>query len=154
MPQLARPLRAPERAAAGPRISGPAMPQHTQATPPCRAIMLEAAGWRLGAPSSRHARLRPRFASPEAGGRMHQVSARPRPAGARVYRLAPVFWAALIAAVFYICFFSHLAALGLVGPDEPRYASVAREMAESGDWVTPRLDGRPWFEKPALYYWS
>ncbi len=85
---------------------------------------------------------------------MHQVSARPRPAGARVYRLAPVFWAALIAAVFYICFFSHLAALGLVGPDEPRYASVAREMAESGDWVTPRLDGRPWFEKPALYYWS
>lgn len=27
-------------------------------------------------------------------------------------------------------------------------------MAESGDWVTPRLYGKPWFEKPVLYYWS
>lgn len=26
-------------------------------------------------------------------------------------------------------------------------------MAESGDWVTPRLWGEPWFEKPALLYW-
>lgn len=42
---------------------------------------------------------------------------------------------------------------GLVAPDEPRYASIARAMAESGDWVTPRLDGEPWFEKPALLYW-
>lgn len=61
---------------------------------------------------------------------------------------------ALIAAVVYFCFFSHLSALGLVGPDEPRYAAVAREMAESSDWVTPRLHGQPWFEKPILYYWA
>ena len=27
-------------------------------------------------------------------------------------------------------------------------------MAESGDWITPRLYGKPWFEKPPLYYWS
>jgi 4-amino-4-deoxy-L-arabinose transferase-like glycosyltransferase len=27
-------------------------------------------------------------------------------------------------------------------------------MVESGDWVTPRLYGKPWFEKPALYYWG
>jgi len=26
-------------------------------------------------------------------------------------------------------------------------------MAHSGDWVTPRLDGSPWFEKPPLLYW-
>ncbi len=26
-------------------------------------------------------------------------------------------------------------------------------MAETGDWVTPRLYGQPWFEKPILYYW-
>ncbi len=26
-------------------------------------------------------------------------------------------------------------------------------MAETGDWVTPRLYGKPWFEKPVLYYW-
>lgn len=42
---------------------------------------------------------------------------------------------------------------GVIGPDEPRYASIAREMWLSGDWVTPRLDGEPWFEKPALLYW-
>ena len=42
---------------------------------------------------------------------------------------------------------------GLVGPDEPRYAAVGREMARSGDWVTPRLWGEAWFEKPALLYW-
>src|SRR5713101_6185298 len=62
--------------------------------------------------------------------------------------------AALIAAMLYVCYFSGLDALGLVGPDEPRYAAIAREMAASGDWVTPRLFGQPWFEKPALYYWS
>jgi 4-amino-4-deoxy-L-arabinose transferase-like glycosyltransferase len=26
-------------------------------------------------------------------------------------------------------------------------------MAHSGDWITPRLWGAPWFEKPALLYW-
>jgi len=62
--------------------------------------------------------------------------------------------AALIAAILYVCYFSGLAALGLVGPDEPRYAAIAREMAATGDWVTPRLFGQPWFEKPVLYYWS
>ncbi len=62
--------------------------------------------------------------------------------------------AALAAAVLYFSFFSHLDAFGLMGPDEPRYASIARAMAETGDWVTPRLNGEPWFEKPVLYYWS
>jgi len=60
----------------------------------------------------------------------------------------------LLAPVVFLCFFSGLGSLGLVGPDEPRYASIAREMARSGDWVTPWLNGTPWFEKPPLYYWS
>ena len=60
----------------------------------------------------------------------------------------------LIAATLYVCYFSHLGAIGFVGPDEPRYAWIARDMAETGDWVTPRLYGKPWFEKPVLYYWG
>ncbi len=63
-------------------------------------------------------------------------------------------WAVLIVITLYVCYFSHLGAFGLIGPDEPRYAWIARDMAESGDWVTPRLYGQPWFEKPALYYWA
>ena len=57
-----------------------------------------------------------------------------------------------MAAVYFLYFFQ-LTATGLIGPDEPRYASIGREMARSGDWVTPRLWGHPWFEKPALLYW-
>src|SRR5438067_1418660 len=41
----------------------------------------------------------------------------------------------------------------LIGPDEPRYARVAVEMERSHDLVTPTLQGAPWLEKPALYYW-
>src|SRR6201998_132656 len=63
-------------------------------------------------------------------------------------------WAVLICATLYICYFSHLGAIGFVRPDEPRYAWIARDMAETGDWVTPRLYGKPWFEKPPLYYWG
>jgi len=68
--------------------------------------------------------------------------------------LARIAWAVLICATLYVCYFSHLGAIGFVGPDEPRYAWIARDMAETGDWVTPRLYGKPWFEKPPLYYWS
>ncbi|MGA8145619.1 MAG: phospholipid carrier-dependent glycosyltransferase [Candidatus Acidiferrales bacterium] len=55
--------------------------------------------------------------------------------------------------IILVCLFGHLGAIGLVGPDEPRYAWIARAMAATGDWVTPRLYGQPWFEKPVLYYW-
>ncbi len=46
-----------------------------------------------------------------------------------------------------------LGGVGFISTDEPRYASIGREMARSGDWVTPRLDGAGWFEKPPLLYW-
>src|SRR5215831_12613759 len=46
-----------------------------------------------------------------------------------------------------------LGGVGFLGPDEPRYASIGREMARSHDFVTPRLDGQPWYEKPPLLYW-
>jgi len=72
----------------------------------------------------------------------------------RASTAAKVSWAILIVATLYVCYFSHLGAIGFVGPDEPRYAWIARDMAETGDWVTPRLYGKPWFEKPPLFYWG
>jgi 4-amino-4-deoxy-L-arabinose transferase-like glycosyltransferase len=41
----------------------------------------------------------------------------------------------------------------LSGADEPRYARIAQEMHDQGRWITPTLEGKPWLEKPPLYYW-
>ena len=69
-------------------------------------------------------------------------------------RNALIVWSVLICATLYVCYFSHLGVIGFIGPDEPRYVWMAREMMESHDWVTPRLYGKPWFEKPPLLYWG
>ncbi len=83
-----------------------------------------------------------------------QITADSPTGAAPTSALARFGWTALILATLYVCYFSHLGALGFVGPDEPRYAWVARAMVETGDWVTPRLYGKPWFEKPVLFYWG
>jgi 4-amino-4-deoxy-L-arabinose transferase-like glycosyltransferase len=64
-------------------------------------------------------------------------------------------WTLLLvgAAAIYFLYFFGLTRTGLLGPDEPRYAAIGKAMADSGDWITPRLWGEPWFEKPALLYW-
>jgi 4-amino-4-deoxy-L-arabinose transferase-like glycosyltransferase len=49
--------------------------------------------------------------------------------------------------------FFRLGSLPLTGADEPRYARIAQEMHEHGAWITPTLEGKPWLEKPPLYYW-
>jgi 4-amino-4-deoxy-L-arabinose transferase-like glycosyltransferase len=71
-----------------------------------------------------------------------------------VFSVRNLLAAMLAAMVLGICLCSGFSAIGLVGPDEPRYAWIARNMAETGNWVTPILYGQPWFEKPILYYWS
>ena len=56
--------------------------------------------------------------------------------------------------IFIIAFYLYgIGQLPLLGPDEPRYAQIGREMLLAGDLITPRLGGHTWFEKPALLYW-
>ena len=50
-------------------------------------------------------------------------------------------------------FFTHLGAVGLFDADEPAYAVAAREMRQTGDWVTPTFNGEPRFDKPILFYY-
>lgn len=59
---------------------------------------------------------------------------------------------ALVAAVV-VLWFSALELRGLYKPDEGRYAEIPREMLATGDWITPRLNGLKYFEKPPLQYW-
>ena len=66
-------------------------------------------------------------------------------------KIPRIVWVA--PALVYLLYFFRLSAAGMLGADEPRYAAIGREMARSGDWITPRLWGQPWFEKPALLYW-
>ena len=57
-------------------------------------------------------------------------------------------------AVVAICWYATAAVRPLMEPDEGRYAEIPREMWISGDWVTPRLSGLKYFEKPPLQYWA
>jgi 4-amino-4-deoxy-L-arabinose transferase-like glycosyltransferase len=60
----------------------------------------------------------------------------------------------LLAAAFIGIWFSNLEYRKLTRPDEGRYAEIAREMVATGDWITPRLNGIKYFEKPPLQYWA
>ncbi|HEX9021068.1 MAG TPA: phospholipid carrier-dependent glycosyltransferase, partial [Nitrospirota bacterium] len=51
----------------------------------------------------------------------------------------------------FFCFM--LGSRPLSVPDEGRYVEIPREMVATGDYLTPRLNGVKYFEKPALFYW-
>lgn len=70
----------------------------------------------------------------------------------RLSELAKRGWPLLFLgiAAFYLW---GLGALPLVGPDEPLYSEVAREMFVRRDFVSTTLGGHTWFEKPSLLYW-
>ncbi|MBI2472275.1 MAG: glycosyltransferase family 39 protein [Planctomycetes bacterium] len=45
-------------------------------------------------------------------------------------------------------------AMPLIDPDEPRYASTARDMILNGNWIVPHFNGVPRINKPPLFYWA
>lgn len=51
---------------------------------------------------------------------------------------------------FYLCW---LGSYPFFTPDEGRYGEIAREMLASGDYITPRINGVAFLDKPILYYW-
>ncbi|MFN7365728.1 MAG: glycosyltransferase family 39 protein [Alphaproteobacteria bacterium] len=59
----------------------------------------------------------------------------------------------LVMAFLGILFAFMIGTRPLSAPDEGRYTEIAREMVETGDYVTPRLNGVKYFEKPPLMYW-
>ena len=70
--------------------------------------------------------------------------------GRRVSRRAVALFFLSIAIVYY----SALGTIPLLEPDEGRYAEIPREMLAKGDFVTPRLNGVAYLEKPPLFYWG
>jgi 4-amino-4-deoxy-L-arabinose transferase-like glycosyltransferase len=62
--------------------------------------------------------------------------------------------AALAAALAAIVFaFPLTVYFPLLDPDEGLHASIAQEMVERGDWLTPHFMGEPFLDKPILYFW-
>ena len=59
----------------------------------------------------------------------------------------------MLMAATALLFLAGLGRLPLFGRDESLYAEAGREMLATGDWITPRVNGGPFFEKPPLYYW-
>ncbi|NEP74075.1 MAG: glycosyltransferase family 39 protein [Okeania sp. SIO2G4] len=61
-----------------------------------------------------------------------------------------VLWICLLA---WLAFFCNLGNIGLVDETEPLFAEAARQMVETGDWITPYFNGETRFDKPPLIYW-
>lgn len=60
---------------------------------------------------------------------------------------------ALLAVALVGAYFGRIGGYALQDPDEGRYAEISREMAVSGDWLTPTLHHVKYFDKPPLLYW-
>src|ERR1700722_7371989 len=65
---------------------------------------------------------------------------------------APAAMVLFAPAVVWLALFFRLGSLPLIQPDEGRNAEVAREMKESGAWLSPSYDGMTYLDKPAFYF--
>ncbi|MDO9351075.1 MAG: glycosyltransferase family 39 protein, partial [Deltaproteobacteria bacterium] len=60
---------------------------------------------------------------------------------------------ALLLGFCFVLFFLNLGRWDLWNPDEPRYAQVAREMVDGGDWILMHFNGKMYADKPPLFFW-
>lgn len=60
----------------------------------------------------------------------------------------------LVFAVVFVLAFAFQGTRGLWEPDEGYYVGVARNMVETGDWIVPQMNLRPFLEKPPVVYWG
>ena len=58
----------------------------------------------------------------------------------------------IVGVVFFTIMFG-IGGTPLLDPDEPVYAETAREMIQTGDFLSPRIFGAYWYDKPPMYYW-
>ena len=66
-------------------------------------------------------------------------------------RLGSGFW--LVAIISIVIVFFNLGGIPLLDPDEPVYAETPKEMFQFNEFVSPRIFGEYWYDKPPLYYW-
>lgn len=66
-------------------------------------------------------------------------------------RLGSGFW--LVAIISVMIMFSNLGGIPLLDPDEPVYAETPKEMFAFNEFVSPRIYGEYWYDKPPMYYW-
>ncbi len=59
----------------------------------------------------------------------------------------------ILACVIIFTLFFGIGGVPLLDPDEPVYAETAREMLQTGDFLSPRIFGEYWYDKPPMYYW-
>ena len=68
-----------------------------------------------------------------------------------IRRIDSYFW--IIAFIAATIMFFHLGAIPLLDPDEPVYAETPKEMIAFNDFLSPRIYGEYWYDKPPMYYW-
>ena len=63
------------------------------------------------------------------------------------------YWYVILAVITLTVYILPIGGRPMLNPDESRYAEVPREMIETGNYVSPRLNGVRYFEKTPLSYW-
>lgn len=62
-----------------------------------------------------------------------------------------IYWVLFLISFLGYMFFNQ--AIPITDPVESNYALTAKEMVLSADWVSPRIYGNVWFDKPIFFYW-